>query len=77
MENDISDNKKPLEQLIKKENTEELKKALTNLNSQEVNIVLRKYYYLQPISQIGAELGLTTRAVEGKLYRIKKKLMKE
>ena len=32
----------------------------------------RKYYYLQPTAQIAAELGMTERAVEGRLYRLKK-----
>ena len=34
----------------------------------------RKYYYLQSTAQLAAELGTTERAVEGRLYRIKKKL---
>ena len=34
----------------------------------------RKYYYRQPTAQIAAELGLTERAVEGRLYRIRKNL---
>ena len=37
----------------------------------------RKYYYLQPTKQIAAELGMTERAVEGRLYRLRKKLQKE
>ena len=36
----------------------------------------RKYYYLQPTAQIASELGMTERAVEGKLYRLKKQLRK-
>ena len=35
------------------------------------------YYYYQPTAQIAAELGLTVRAVEGKLYRIRKHLQSE
>lgn len=34
----------------------------------------RKYYYLQSTAQIAAELGMTERAVEGRLYRLKKRL---
>ena len=33
-------------------------------------------YYMQPTAQIAAELGMTERAVEGKLYRLKKQLRK-
>ena len=36
----------------------------------------RKYYYLQSTRQIAAELGTSERAVEGKLYRLRKKLQK-
>ena len=36
----------------------------------------RKYYYLQSTAQIAAELGLSRRAVEGRLYRIRKQLQK-
>ena len=34
----------------------------------------RKYYYLQSTAQIASELGMTARAVEGRLYRLKKQL---
>lgn len=36
----------------------------------------RKYYYRQSTAQIAVELGTTERAVEGRLYRIKKALRK-
>jgi RNA polymerase sigma-70 factor (ECF subfamily) len=36
----------------------------------------RKYYYRQSTAQIAAELGMTQRSVEGRLYRIKQKLRK-
>ena len=32
---------------------------------------------MQPMSQIAAEMGMSLRAAEGKLYRIKKKLLIE
>ena len=34
----------------------------------------RKYYYQQSTAQIACETGMTQRAVEGKLYRLKKNL---
>ena len=34
----------------------------------------RKYYYCQSTAQIAAELGLTERGVEGRLYRLRQKL---
>ena len=48
--------------------------ALMQLSFQDRTLFYRKYYYLQPTAQIAAELGMTERAVEGKLYRIKKRL---
>lgn len=37
----------------------------------------RKYYYMQSISQIAAEVGMSERSVEGRLYRLKQKLKKQ
>jgi len=73
----LADTKTPEDYLIEKENLEELKKALAGLDRLEAQILLRKYYYMQETRQIGAELGLSERAVEGRLYRIKKKMMKK
>ena len=73
----LADTKTPEDHLIEKENLEELKKALNSLDRLEAQILLRKYYYMQETRQIGAELGLSERAVEGRLYRIKKKMIKK
>ena len=43
----------------------------------EQELVYRKYFYLQPTAQMAAELGLTTRAVEGRLHRLRRRLKKE
>ena len=67
----------PEDALLRKEAMEELNEALKSLDRLEANILLRKYYYMQSTHQIGAELGLSVRAVEGRLYRIRKKLMKK
>lgn len=64
----------PEQQLLKKEQTRALRNALYSLSEQEKILFYRKYYYRQSTAQIAAELGSTERAVEGKLYRIKKKL---
>ncbi|MBO5937601.1 MAG: sigma-70 family RNA polymerase sigma factor [Clostridia bacterium] len=66
----------PEEILIKREREQLLKHALGKLSQNDRAIFYRKYYYLQSTAQIAAELGTTERAVEGKLYRIKKKLRK-
>ena len=48
----------------------------SDLSQKERNLFYRKYYYLQSTEKIAAEMGMTVRSVEGKLYRIKKKLRK-
>jgi len=64
----------PEETLLRRERSETLKRALDRLSSDERTIFYRKYYYLQPTVQIASELGMTERAVEGRLYRLKAKL---
>ena len=66
----------PEEALIQKEREQMLANALSKLSQKERALFYRKYYYLQSTAQIAAELGATERAVEGKLYRIKKRLRK-
>lgn len=48
--------------------------ALARLGQNDRALFYRKYYYLQSTAQIAAELGMTERAVEGRLYRLKKRL---
>ena len=62
------------EDVLRLEQAEELKRAIRMLSLEEQHIFYRKYYYLQRTSQIAAELGMTDRSVEGKLYRMRKKL---
>lgn len=66
----------PEEALLKKERQEALKSALNRLSYKDRLLFYRKYYYRQSTAQIAAELGMTERAVEGKLYRVKKQLRK-
>ena len=67
----------PEEQLLQKERIQALERALNALPARDRNLVYRKYYYLQTTARMAAELGLTERAVEGKLYRIRRKLQKQ
>lgn len=53
-----------------------LQQAIRKLPHQEQVLFYRKYYYLQSTRQIAAEMGTSERAVEGKLYRLRKKLQK-
>ena len=53
-----------------------LQAALEQLSAGERLLFYRKYYYLPSTAQIALELGLTERAVEGRLYRLKRQLRK-
>lgn len=64
----------PEENVLISERKQALRLALMTLSQKERTLFYRKYYYRQSTSQIAAELGMTARAVEGKLYRIKRKL---
>lgn len=66
----------PEEALLIKERQKILKNALSQLPQKERAIFYRKYYYMQSTAQIAAEMSTTERAVEGKLYRIKRRLRK-
>lgn len=66
----------PEEAMLQKERQAAVAAALRRLPPKDRMLFYRKYYYLQPTAQIAAELGLTERAVEGRLYRLKKQLRK-
>lgn len=53
-----------------------LQAALGQLSAGERLLFYRKYCYLPSTAQIALELGLTERAVEGRLYRRKRQLRK-
>lgn len=64
----------PEEALLRQERQAAVSRVLELLSPDDQALFYRKYYYLQPTAQIAAELGMTERAVEGKLYRLKKRL---
>lgn len=64
----------PEEAYLQQEQRRAIQRAIDKLPPRERILFYRKYYYLQSTEQIASELGMTKRAVEGKLYRIKKKL---
>ncbi len=74
LSNEIADSNSVEKDIIKKEQKEELMRIIRNLSQEEQQIFYRKYYYLQKTGQIANELGTTERSIEGKLYRIRKKL---
>ncbi len=67
----------PEEQVIRQERARAIRQAVAGLGGADQQIFYRKYYYMQSTAQIAAEMGMTERAVEGRLYRVKKKLRKE
>ena len=67
----------PEEALLLNERRDALLRAVSRLSAGERELFYRRYYYMQPGAQIAAELGSTERAVEGRLYRMRKKLRKE
>lgn len=64
----------PEETVIAREELAELRRAIDALQPGDRALIYRKYYYRQSTAQMASELGLTPRAVEGRLYRIKKRL---
>ena len=60
--------------MLQKERIQRLQEALDKLSARDRALFYRKYYYLQSTARIAAEPGLTPRAVEGRLYRIRKGL---
>jgi RNA polymerase sigma-70 factor (ECF subfamily) len=67
----------PEQSAIRRETTKALWDAVGRLGRRDRELFLRKYYYYQSTAQISSELGLTDRAVEGRLYRIRKRLQEE
>lgn len=74
LKEDVADTSSLEEDVLRRERVGELKRAISTLSFEEQHIFYRKYYYLQQTAQIAAELGMTERSVEGKLYRLRKKL---
>ncbi|MBQ9960844.1 MAG: sigma-70 family RNA polymerase sigma factor [Firmicutes bacterium] len=66
----------PEEELLKRERKNRLFNALEGLPAVDKTLFYRKYYYMQSTAQIAREMGMSERAVEGRLYRIKQKLKK-
>ena len=64
----------PEEEALRRERQEALLRALNTLGGRDRILFYRKYYYRQSPAQIAAELGMSERAVEGRLYRIRQKL---
>ena len=66
----------PEEVVLHKEKIKAVQQAISGLPDKDRLIFYRKYYYRQSTAQIASEMGMTERAVEGKLYRLKVQLRK-
>lgn len=62
------------EALLQKDRREQLLTAIRSLGREEQQLFFRKYYYCQSTAQIAAELGITERVAEGRLYRLRQRL---
>lgn len=69
-----ADNAGPEENAIRNDQEHRLNIAITKLRRSDQELICRKYYYLQSTEQIASELGCSVRSIEGKLYRIRRKL---
>ena len=63
--------------LLRQERSRLLARAVKSLTDGEQTLFDRKYYYCQSTAQIAAELGLTERGVEGRLYRLRQTLRQQ
>ena len=60
--------------MLRRERQRRLYAAVGQLQGEERQLFFRKYYYGQSTVQIAGEMGLTERGVEGRLYRLRRKL---
>lgn len=67
----------PEDILLRQERAERLKAAVSGLGARDKQLFYRRYYYLQPVAQIAAEMGMTERSAEGRLYRLRQRLRRE
>jgi len=64
----------PEDAVLQQEQRAALQRVLEQMSDRDRALFYRKYYYLQSTTQIASELGMTPRAVEGRLYRLKRQL---
>lgn len=67
----------PEQAVLRRERAQQLKEAIARLGERDKQLFYRKYYYLQSTAQIAAEMGMTERAAEGRLYRLRQRLRQE
>ena len=65
------------DEVLRREQRARLRAVIAALPVQERDLFYRKYYYCQSTAQMAAELSLTERAVEGRLYRLRQSLRQQ
>lgn len=66
--------KNPLDGILRKEDAAALERELMKLGTEDKNILVLRYFHEMSYKEIGDMLGMGTKAVDMRLYRIKKKL---
>lgn len=64
----------PLDGILEKENIAMLERALMQLETEDKDILVLRYFHDMSYKDIGDILGMRTKTVDMRLYRIKKKL---
>lgn len=64
------------EQVIFKESAQEMEKLLNSFSPTDRNIFIMKFFWGMPSEEISKKLGLTKSAVDNRIYRGKKQLVK-
>ena len=67
----------PEDEVLRKEQLRQLQELIRRMDPADRQLFYRKYYYMQPMAQIAAEMGLSLRAAEGRLYRLRQWLRRE
>ncbi|MPN42404.1 hypothetical protein SDC9_189961 [bioreactor metagenome] len=62
--------------MLFKENTREMRKLLNSFSATDRNIFIMKFFWDMPSEEISRKLGLTKSAVDNRIYRSKKQLVK-
>lgn len=65
------------DEVLRRERQARLRAVIAGLPIHERDLFYRKYYYCQSTAQMAAELSLTERAVEGRLYRLRQTLRQQ
>ena len=74
---DMADDDVPEGALMRNEELIALRAAVMMLSPRDRELILRRYFYLQDIRQIAAEMGLSERAADGRLSHLRRSSLKK